>query len=166
MGGFLGGVPEKDKSVSPCFLWGACLASNKKPALYEGPALTIELQAPPRAAAFATATVPPPLTMWLAIRQCRARNCSRATGVAGRVDRPALVAMVRWAMMSCYLTDRPRSRADQRVGLRGCRKFYAMFGRRTVATINASTSSLCGRPKACNDSRITPPARDSAQVVR
>jgi hypothetical protein len=27
--------------------------------------------------------------MWLAIRQCRPGNCSRATGVAGRVDRAA-----------------------------------------------------------------------------
>src|SRR5260370_1881963 len=99
MGGFLGGVPEKDKSVSPCFLWGACLASNKEPDRYERPALTIELQAPPQAVAFATATVPPPLTMWLAIRQCRARNCSRATGLAGRVDRAPRVAMSRWAMI-------------------------------------------------------------------
>src|SRR6266851_4346588 len=134
--------------------WWACLDSNQEPDRYERPALTIELQAPPQAVAFATATVPPPLTMWLTIRQCRARNCSRETGVAGRVDRAARVALSRWAMMSCYFTDRPRSRADQHVGLRGCRKFYAMFGRRTVATINASTSSLCGRPKACIDSRI------------
>ena len=69
--------------------WWACLDSNQEPDRYERPALTIELQAPPQAVAFATATVPPPLTMWLAIRQCRPGNCSRATGVAGRVDRAA-----------------------------------------------------------------------------
>src|SRR6266478_2212554 len=78
--------------------WWACLDSNQEPDRYERPALTIELQAPPQAVAFATATVPPPLTMRLAIRQCRTRNRGRATGVAGRVDRAA-EAMFRWAMI-------------------------------------------------------------------
>src|SRR3981189_806293 len=78
--------------------WWACLDSNQEPDRYERPALTIELQAPPQAVAFATATVPTPLTRWRAIRQCRARSCSRATGVAGRVERAA-EAMFRWAMI-------------------------------------------------------------------
>src|SRR5260370_42113917 len=41
---------KKAKSIS---LWWACLDSNQEPDRYERPALTIELQAPPRAAAFA-----------------------------------------------------------------------------------------------------------------
>src|SRR4029077_3932284 len=52
--------------------WWACLDSNQEPDRYERPALTIELQAPPRAAAFGGGQrCWRPLTMRLASRQCR-----------------------------------------------------------------------------------------------
>src|ERR1700675_109274 len=52
--------------------WWARQDSNLQPDRYERPALTIELQAPPRAAARRRpATVPPPFTGMTAIRQCR-----------------------------------------------------------------------------------------------
>ena len=42
--------------------WWACLDSNQEPDRYERPALTIELQAPPRAAEMRPATVRGPFT--------------------------------------------------------------------------------------------------------
>src|SRR5947208_13241166 len=52
--------------------WWARQDSNLQPDRYERPALTIELQAPPRtAAARRHATVPAPFTGTGAIRQCR-----------------------------------------------------------------------------------------------
>jgi hypothetical protein len=52
--------------------WWACLDSNQEPDRYERPALTIELQAPPRAAVWCgRQRCWRPLTMRLASRQCR-----------------------------------------------------------------------------------------------
>ncbi len=50
--------------------WWARQDSNLQPDRYERPALTIELQAPPACRWRRQATVPTPLTMPLAIRQC------------------------------------------------------------------------------------------------
>src|ERR1700694_2253830 len=63
-------------------MWWARQDSNLQPDRYERPALTIELQAPPACRFKRQATVPTPLTMWLAIRQCRG-------GCAGTLARPA-----------------------------------------------------------------------------
>src|SRR6266702_7759844 len=51
--------------------WWARQDSNLQPDRYERPALTIELQAPPECRIKRPATVPTPLTMLPAIRQCR-----------------------------------------------------------------------------------------------
>src|SRR5690349_17855978 len=54
--------------------WWARQDSNLQPDRYERPALTIELQAPPRAAERRPATVPAPFTGPVAIRQSRAQS--------------------------------------------------------------------------------------------
>src|SRR6266576_2814828 len=56
---------------SACEGWWARQDSNLQPDRYERPALTIELQAPPECRIKRPATVPTPLTMLPAIRQCR-----------------------------------------------------------------------------------------------
>src|SRR5690349_5865969 len=59
---------------SPSARWWARQDSNLQPDRYERPALTIELQAPPRAAERRPATVPAPFTGPVAIRQSRAQS--------------------------------------------------------------------------------------------
>ena len=59
---------------SSCFAsegWWACLDSNQEPDRYERPALTIELQAPPRCRLHGNPRCQDPLTLRPAIRQCR-----------------------------------------------------------------------------------------------
>src|SRR5882762_155157 len=59
--------------------WWARQDSNLQPDRYERPALTIELQAPPRAAASERpATVLAPFTGMTAIRQCRVQGREQA----------------------------------------------------------------------------------------
>jgi hypothetical protein len=60
--------------------------------------------------------------------------------------------MFRWtALLSA---DRQQSLADQRAGLRDCRKFYAMFGCNAVAAIAVSTLPACGRGEGLHGSMI------------
>src|SRR6476469_2684299 len=67
------------------FYWWACLDSNQEPDRYERPALTIELQAPPQGCReCGQATVPTPLTLRPAIRQCRVASLCRERGRAHR----------------------------------------------------------------------------------
>jgi hypothetical protein len=61
-------------NLPPRSVWWARQDSNLQPDRYERPALTIELQAPPRAAARRPATVPSPLTMRGLIPQCHKPN--------------------------------------------------------------------------------------------
>ena len=63
--------------------------SNLQPDRYERPALTIELQAPPALPRARQATVPTPLTGWLAIRQCRAGWSRYSTEYPGEFDQLA-----------------------------------------------------------------------------
>src|SRR5256885_1590337 len=67
--------------------WWARQDSNLQPDRYERPALTIELQAPPRAIRLSReqTAVPAPLTMRLAIRQCWVRDSGYLLRVVGKV---------------------------------------------------------------------------------
>jgi hypothetical protein len=68
--------------------WWACLDSNQEPDRYERPALTIELQAPPAMPLSQQAKVRTPLTMWLAIRQCRGGVVGVIAREGGRSSTP------------------------------------------------------------------------------
>jgi hypothetical protein len=70
-------------------LWWARQDSNLQPDRYERPALTIELQAPPQAAAFAAsngADTPYNVANDPAMPRSRGRNFHRAAGVGARVE--------------------------------------------------------------------------------